>query len=261
MVHRTWQAESKIDQILLAASVAFVHGSYLWNRNVCFIYEAEKIIREIMKQCCWRFTGFSSCDYGGVIFDSAAISHFLHHLHVVGRACLKPFSLKHLSLGTQEFNLFFHFFLDFFTDTSHHFLWNDKVLRRVEIELIKFFYCIAVHHVETADSCHFVKIEFDSVGLVCFHVRREDFNDVTTDSESSSFKDHVVSLVLDCGKFQGKFVAVDFLTFRELDSHFLVKVRHAKTVYAADSRNDDYITAFHEGIGCGKAKFIDFLVY
>ena len=51
------------------------------------------------------------------------------------------------------------------------------------------------------------------------------------------------------------------ISFRELDSHFLVKVRHAKTVYAADSRNDDYITAFHEGIGCGKAKFIDFLVY
>ena len=59
MVQGARQTESKVYKILLAAPVAFVHGSDLRNCNMGFVYEAEEIIGKVVEQCCRRFTCFA----------------------------------------------------------------------------------------------------------------------------------------------------------------------------------------------------------
>ena len=60
---------------------------------------------------------------------------------------------------------------------------------------------------------------------------------------------------------ENRYVLVDFFATGKVQPHVLIKVWHTETVNAADGCNDDYITAFHKGVCCCKAKLIDFAVY
>ena len=45
-----------------------------------------------------------------------------------------------------------------------------------------------------------------------------------------------------------------------MNAHFLVKVRHAKTVYARNSCNYNYIATFHKAVSCLKPQLVNFAV-
>ena len=141
-----------------------------------------------------------------------------------------------------------HFFENLFRCLHESFVRHDKVLCRIELHFVDFFFRFAGEHVEPLDFCDFVKVEFDSVRCVGFHVRRENLDYVASHSEISPFQNHVVPLILNLAHFQLEFSYVEDFAFFDVDAHFLVQVRHSESVYARYCRNDNHVAPFHERV-------------
>ena len=77
------KSETITDKIVFPRSVTVVHRAYLRNGHMAFIDKHDEVFREIIQKRKRRFALCATVEISAVIFYTAAITYFAHHLDVV----------------------------------------------------------------------------------------------------------------------------------------------------------------------------------
>src|SRR5690606_37933483 len=82
IIQRRRQPESEIYQRELARPIAAIHAAYLRHGHVTLVDYQEEILRKVIEQRRWRFTGGSSGKVTAVVLDPRAEAYLVQKLHV-----------------------------------------------------------------------------------------------------------------------------------------------------------------------------------
>ena len=69
-----------LHQSALTATVTGILSMQLWDSHMTFIDDEQVILREIIEKRERGLTRRTSIDVHGIVLDSVAITHLLHHL-------------------------------------------------------------------------------------------------------------------------------------------------------------------------------------
>ena len=83
IVARRGQAETVLDEDVLAAAVARELPVELRNRDVTLVDHKEEVVGEVVEQGERRLAVFAAVDVHRVVLDAVAVSELAHHLEVV----------------------------------------------------------------------------------------------------------------------------------------------------------------------------------
>src|ERR1700722_19345879 len=98
----------------------------------------------------------------GVIFDTTAEAHLLHHFEIEFCAHLNPLRFKELSVCFKPFNSVIEFFPDGSQRPLHFFVWGHELLCWIKNEPVQFFQCLAGQRIEAGNQVNFVAEKFDA---------------------------------------------------------------------------------------------------
>ncbi len=82
IVERAGQAESELDQVLLARAVAVIHALKLRNGLVAFVEEQQRVVRQIIQQRGRSLARQASRKMARIIFDAVAVADLADHLQI-----------------------------------------------------------------------------------------------------------------------------------------------------------------------------------
>lgn len=99
------ESESVLHEVFLAGAVAAVHGVYLRQRDVAFVYDEHVILREIVNQAERARALGAAVEITRVVLDAGAVPQLLDHLDVVFHALLDALRLRRASGTLEEFDL------------------------------------------------------------------------------------------------------------------------------------------------------------
>ena len=88
------KTEPVFHEWLFTGSVTTIHGSYLRECHVWFVYDEQEILREVIQQAEGANAGSPSVEVAGVILDAGAIAEFSNHFHVIFYPFVQSFCLK-----------------------------------------------------------------------------------------------------------------------------------------------------------------------
>ena len=95
-----------------AAVVAFVHAADLRDRDVAFVGEDDRVIRDEFKQRGRGFAGLAPGEVARVVFDAVAVSGGLEHFEVEVGALLKALGFQQLAFVHQLAQAVLQFLFD-----------------------------------------------------------------------------------------------------------------------------------------------------
>ena len=101
IIQRRRQTKAKINQRLLARTVAIEHPANLRHRNVRFVHHQQKIIGKIIQQRPRRLAFTAPIHVAAVVFDAGTIAKLLHNFQVVHRALFEPRRFQNFALAFQ----------------------------------------------------------------------------------------------------------------------------------------------------------------
>ena len=99
------QTEAVLHKILLAGTVAAVHGAYLRHRHMALVDEHKEVFWEEVEQTVRTLTGFAPIEITRVVLDAGAMSKLLYHLHVVLNALLDALRPNMVANRLEEVDL------------------------------------------------------------------------------------------------------------------------------------------------------------
>ena len=91
VVARSRQAETVVDEVVFARTVAAVHGTNLRYGDVALVHDEQHVLGEVVQQAVGWCTRFATVEVTAVVLYARAITEFLNHLHVVLHAFLDTF--------------------------------------------------------------------------------------------------------------------------------------------------------------------------
>ena len=106
IVARRGQAETVVDEVLLAALVAVPHAVHLRNGGVALVDKEEEIAREIVEQRGRSLAGQAAREVARVVLDAVAVAHGLDHFEIEAGALVNALRLDHAALGFKLGNPF-----------------------------------------------------------------------------------------------------------------------------------------------------------
>ena len=102
VVGGTGETEAVLNQHLLAALVAVVHGLQLGAGDMAFIHHQQPVLGEVINQTFRRRSSRAAGQMAGIIFDTVAIAHLFQHLQVIGGALFEALGLQQTALFVEE---------------------------------------------------------------------------------------------------------------------------------------------------------------
>ncbi len=91
------QTEAIVNQHQLAASVATIHTTDLWNGLVAFVNYPQKVFGEIIEEAEWAGAGVAPVEEAGVVFYPITIPQLANHFHIIVYAFVKTLGLNEFS--------------------------------------------------------------------------------------------------------------------------------------------------------------------
>ncbi len=193
VVGRRRQAEAELDQVLLAAVVAFILAVELGHRLMRFVEHHQKIVGEEVDQRAGWLAGRSTLDRRAVVLDAVAIANFLHHLEVVLRAHSQSLRLEQLALFLEGGETLLEFGFDAGDGLGHAFRVGDVVGRGEHHQLVEVGHLLTRERIDDADGLDLVAEQLDADRRLV--VGGMDLDGVAPDPELAPHQVHVVSLV------------------------------------------------------------------
>ena len=258
VVHGGGQAESVVDEVLLAGAVAVPHAVELGDGDVGLVDEEEVVAGEVVEQGGRGLAGEAAGEVAGVVLDAVAVADGLDHFEVEAGALVD-------ALRFDEAAFFFEVGLPLAEfgedggDGGGFALGLDYVVGLgVDGQAGIFLADGAEERIDLREGVDLVAEEFDAVGVLV--VGGVDLDDVAADAEGAAAEVDVVAVVEDFDEALGDVFALDALAFFEEQEHAVVGFGRAEAVDAGDGGDDDAVAAFEEGARGGEAELVEFLV-
>ena len=160
---------------------------------------------------------------------------------------IQTLRLKQFAFAAKFLKLRIELSFDFIAGGRHAILRQHVMLGGVDVHVIHLPDDIACQRVNHRQLFDVVAPQFDPESG--FFVGRPDFNHITTDSEVTTLRGHVVARVMNVAKFPQQFITIDDTADLQRDHHFEIILRRTESVDATDAGNDDHITSADQGTG------------
>ena len=253
------QTEAIIHQCLFSRSVAKIHAADLRKRNMGLVHDDQKIIRKIVEQRTRWLPRCGTHEMAGIVLDPGAESSLPHHLHVKVCPLSDPLCLQELILTFKEGYLLLHLCKNILSRTHHLFLRNDIVGCREDRHMFQLCLHLSGQRLDLHDPVHLVPEELDPVRLTS-GVCRKYFQHISSHTETSSFKIHLISCILDIDQFVDHFISVFFHSRAQRDHHVLIIDRASQTIDTRYRSYNDHIIPLRKGRCRRMAQLIDLIV-
>src|SRR6185437_891738 len=258
VVHGGGQAESVVDEVLLARAVAVPHAVELRDGDVRLVDEEEVVAGEVVEQGGRGLAGQAAGEVAGVVFDAVAVADGLDHFEV------EPRSLMH-ALGFNEAALGFEFLLPPFelgedaVDGGGFALGLDDVVRLgIDGQARVLLADGAEERVDLREGVDLVAEELDAIGVLV--VGGIDLDHISADTEGAAAEVDIVAVIEDFDEAAGDVVALDALQAVKEEENAVVGLRASEAVDAGDGGDDDAVAALEEAARGGEPELVELLV-
>ena len=253
------QTEAEVDERLFSRPVAVVHRPHLRERHVALVDEQQKILWEIVQQ---GHRGAARCAFGDdarIVFDARAVAQLLHHLNVIVHALTDALRLEQLTVVGEEFHALVALLADLTDRAGHLLLRRDIVARGPDRNGDEPPDDLAGDGVDLADAINFIS-EILHTDRARRPVGGPKLDRVATDAEHVALEGDVVALIPVVDEAAHQLLARKLRPGRQVDHHLLKIVRLAKTIDAADRRDDDHVPPLEQRGRRGQPQPVDLLV-
>ena len=248
-----------IDERLLAAPIAVIHGPQLRDRLVRLIHEHEKVAGEVIHQGGRRLARTAPRQMPGVVLHARAAAHLLEHLKIKHGALLEPLRLEQPLPISKLRQTSPELVADAPDRGGELLLGRDVMARGKDRHAVHLPPDDAAQRVDLRDRVHLVAEELDAHGAVVL-VRWEDLHHVPARPECAAMEVHIIALILHLHETSQQLVAVDLLAHRDGRHHPVVGLGGADAEDARHARHDDHVTPAEQRVGRRVPHAVDLLV-
>ena len=253
------QAETVIDEVLLARAIAFVHAAHLWDGDVRFVDEHQCARRQVVDQRGRRLTRLPARQVARIVFDALAVADLRHHLEVEARALLDALRLDQLHLADEKIFLPVQLHLDPVDSGQHLAAPRDVVRRREHGEARELLLQMPGERIEDLQRLDLV-VEKRYPDGIFRAFRRKDVEHVAAHAEHAALELDVVARVLHLGEALDRIALRDLLALLQVQDHAVILGRIADAVDGGDRGHDDAIGTLEDGLGGREPHLLDVLV-
>ena len=254
------KSKAVFDKYVFSRLIAKVHTSNLWYRNVGFVYKHQIILGKIIEQCKRRLTGLPSVKVSRIILDALTVANLAHHIYIVHGSLLKPLCLNQLVVFPKLIDFPFKVGLNL-VDCFIHILLIGRIMGcGKQHHMRQFAFNVSVYGADLANALYLVPKEYYSKGFF-LSVDREYLNDITSNSEYTTRKLNLISLVLHIYELSNDMVSVNYhvLTQRKALSHIFCGV--SQGIDAGYRCDNYYISALIKRRCCAMPKSVYLIIY
>ena len=274
------ESESVLYEVILACSVAAVHGMYLWDGDVALVHDDEHLavrcaglrgVNEIVEQAIGRRAGLSSVEIAAVILYAAAVAYFLNHFQIIFDALLDAFGIEFFALLLKIENLPCEVRLYLLDGGRDSFGRGGEDGGGVDIDGGEFFFIAGGDtrvpsvcrgrdtRVPRGDTVYFGTEELNANDFV--GIGESDVHGVTPDAELAACEVCVVADILRADESFEECIHRKVVATCEGKAAGGEVLRAANTIEAADGCDDDDILSAAQECGkCVKSEAVDLLI-
>ena len=194
VIERRRQPEAVFNERFLARTVAVVHGAHLRQRDVRFVDEHEKVLREIVEQRHRRAPDRAAGDDARIVLHAGAVAQLLDHLDIKIRTLRDALGLERLFVVFEKLHPLVALAADLLHGARHFLRRRHIVARRVNGRVAERVHRSARERVDLADALDLVAEVLHADGLIA-PVGREDLHRVAAHAEHVALEGDVVSLI------------------------------------------------------------------
>ena len=253
------ESESVLHEVFLAGAVAAVHGVYLRQRDVAFVYDEHVILREIVNQAERARALGAAVEITRVVLDAGAVPQLLDHLDVVFHALLDALRLRRASGTLEEFDLPAQIQVYLLYGAVDALLGGYEEARGVERQVVERVDTLPRRGVDGLDGLDLVVVEHYAEALAAeFAEGRHDVHRVAVDAERRRFQVAFGARVERFDQLVEEMLVADDLPDPDVDGRGMEIRRVAGAVEARYARYDDHVAAPRQQRGHGaQAHFLD----
>ena len=219
----------------------------------------QKILGKIINQSKGRLPRLTSCQMPGIVFDTGAIPHFIHHFQIIIGALLQALGLQNLEIMIEIIQSL----SQLYANISHsplQILPTSYIVRgRKDGHMVALSQHLTREHIKLKDAIHLVIKHFNAHGLFTIG-RRNNLNDISPHPKGAALKIDIIAVVLNLYQLMQNFLSVNNLAQSQGKHHIIVLLGGTQAINTADAGHDNNISALKEGAGSGMAQLIDFII-
>ena len=253
------QAESILDQGLLARTVATVHAHDLRNGHVTLVDDQHRVARQVIEQAGRRLARCPPRQVARVVLDARAVTHLGHHLDIEQGALFQALRLYKLVPGAELDEPLPQLFLDLVENGQQSFPGRDVVRRREDGQARHPAKDLAGQRVEERQRLDLLVEELHPHGLA-IGLRRKDVDHVAPHAERALAQVHLVARVLHVGQPPEQLALVEPVASHQVQHHLEVGLRVPQPVDRGDRGHDERIRSLQQRLGGRESHLLDLLV-
>ncbi len=174
--------------------VAAVHRPDLRDCDVALVDERDEVLREVVDEAERSLARLAAVQIAGVVLDSGAVAHLLHHLKIVLDPLLQSLGLQPFADLIKIIDLFFEIVLDHAHGLDAALPCGHEVRCREDRDLIQRLDVRPGQRIDQRERIDLVPEELDPHGLV--RASEKDIDRVSPDPERPSLEIHLRAAVV-----------------------------------------------------------------
>ena len=252
------QAEAVLDQHLLAALVAVVHGLQLGAGDMALIHHQQPVVGEVIDQAFRRRAGGATGQVAGVILNAVAVAHLLQHLQVVGGALFQPLGLQQPPLQIEQIQPFAELGADLLDRPLQPLLRGHEVLGGIDVDGVHALQNLTAGGIHIANCLHLIAKQFDPHQPI--FIGGPDLEHIAPHPEAAAGNLDVIAGILVVHQLPQRSTQVERFAHLELHGGLEVFGGNTEAIDAADRGHHDHILALEQRAGGGVTQHVDLLV-
>ena len=253
------QAETVLDQGLLARAVAAVHAAHLGHTDVGLVDEQQRVGGQVVEEGGRRLAGVASGQVARVVLDTVAVAQLQHHFDIVEGTLLQALGLDQTVFLAQEGQSLDQLLLDPIHRRQDGLPRGHVVALGVDGHARHLAAHLAGQRIEQADGVDLVVEQLHPDRLI-LGVGREDIDDVATHPIGTALEVHVIAGVLQFRQTTQKAALIDQFAAGEVQAHLQILVRITQAVDRRHRHHDQRIATLKQGLGRRQSHLLDMVI-
>ena len=252
------QAEAILHQVLLAGTVAAIHGAYLRHGDMALVDDHQEVLREEVEQTVGTCPWLAPVEVARIVLYTRTVAQLADHLHIIGHALLQAVCLDHLPRLLKHTHLCMQVVFNLMDGTHGRLLGGHEQVGRIDLVLVKLCHRMSCHGIHLLYRVHLVAPEHHAQHAV--GVGQEDVDRVATDAEAATVEVHVVAHVQAVHQLAQEHIAAQRLAALHADDVLIEVRRVAHAVNARHRRHDQHILPSRQQCRRGRQPQLVYLV-
>ena len=160
----------------------------------------------------------------GIVLDTGAVAHLLHHLQIIIRALLDALCLKQLALCLKCLDLFFQLGPDILHRDLHVFIFRHIMRSRKNHDMRALTIYLTGDNIKFGHAVHLIAEQLNAYGPIIV-ARREHLDHIAAHPETATLKRNVIAFIADGHQLPQNCLPLHFLPFMQGQHHLMIALR------------------------------------